>query len=209
MQKKQTFGQWFKNLLLIDLLIGLATSGKHFIWKKFTVQYPEERLEPKDRFRGMFKYFPPTCNACESCVRACPINIIYVDWHWEKTPEGKRKKIVDRYDIDVKRCMFCGLCEEACPMDPVPIRLTTKSYESSTYERNTELYFDREKLRHFAGVPDPPYDPDKPKGKPKPKPAPKPAADTQATGQTPSTPSADEDEPKGGPPEPSPEKEDS
>lgn len=165
MEKKQTFGQWFKSLLLIDFLIGLATSGKHFFRKKFTVQYPEKRLEPTDRFRGMFRYLPQACNACTSCVKACPINIIFVEWHWEQTPEGKKRKVVDRYDIDVKRCMFCGLCEEACPLEPLPIRLTTKFYEGAVYARDEELYFDMDRLHTYTGLPDPVI-PEKPKPEP-------------------------------------------
>ena len=184
MPQQRTLGQWFRNLLLVDLLIGLATSGKHLFWKKFTVQYPEQRIEPAERFRGMFKYLPQVCNGCTGCARACPIDIIYVDWHWDKTPEGKKKKVIDRYDIDLKRCMFCGLCEEACPLTPVPIRLTTKSYEGAVYERDMELYFDMKKLHEYTGLPDPEIE-DKPKPAPEPKPAPPAEAGERAEAEKP------------------------
>jgi formate hydrogenlyase subunit 6/NADH:ubiquinone oxidoreductase subunit I len=48
--------------------------------------------------------------------------------------------------------MFCGLCEEACPTEPVAIWLTTKSYETAAYERNEQLYFDKERLQNWVGV---------------------------------------------------------
>ena len=66
----------------------------------------------------------------------CPIDIIYIDWHQEVNPEtGKKEKVLDRFDIDVQRCMFCGLCEEGCPTEPKSIWLTTKTYELASYDR--------------------------------------------------------------------------
>ena len=64
----------------------------------------------------------------------------------------KKKKLITRYDIDVKRCMFCGLCEEACPTEPRSIWMTTKTYEGATYERNEGLYFDKQRLLSWEGV---------------------------------------------------------
>ncbi|HPR63503.1 MAG TPA: NADH-quinone oxidoreductase subunit I [Thermoanaerobaculia bacterium] len=176
MKEKQSLGRWFRNLLLIDLFVGLYTSWKHMFRKKFTVQYPEERIDPTDRFRGIFKFLPDVCISCEMCAKACPIDIIYIEWHPEQTPEGKRKKVLDRFDIDVKRCMFCGLCEEACPTKPLAIYLTTKTYEGATYSRDEELYFDMEKLHTYTGLPDPPAE-----EKPAPKaPVPAPAGPDKA-----------------------------
>src|SRR5205814_10471826 len=73
----------------------------------------------------------------------------------------KKLKVLDRYDIDVKRCMFCSLCEEACPTKPKSIWLTTKTYELATYDRNG-LYFNMQEREYweerprFAGLPEPP-----------------------------------------------------
>ncbi|MDP3980372.1 MAG: NADH-quinone oxidoreductase subunit I [Chlamydiota bacterium] len=147
--------QWLKNTLLVDLFKGLYTSGKHLFRKKATVQYPEQQLEPTDRFRGMFQFDEEICIACELCVKACPIDIIYLESHPEVSPEGKRKKVLDRYDIDLKRCMFCGLCEEACPTKPVSILLTSKQFDKPTYDRNTDLYFDKNKLQAYKNIPKP------------------------------------------------------
>ena len=49
--------------------------------------------------------------------------------------DGKKEKVLDRFDIDVQRCMFCGLCEEGCPTEPKSIWLTTKTYELASYDR--------------------------------------------------------------------------
>ena len=122
--------EFFKTLVPVELFQGLGLTGAYLFRKKETVQYPEKRLEPADRFRGMFGYSLERCIDCHLCAKACPISIIHIVDHTEVEEidgKKKRKKVIDRYDIDVKRCMFCGLCEEACPTDAKSIWLTTKS----------------------------------------------------------------------------------
>jgi NADH-quinone oxidoreductase subunit I len=133
-------------IVLLDLFDGLSVTGRHLFKKKVTIQYPEQRKEPSDRFRGMFRLDEERCIKCTLCAIECPINIIYIDWHNEKSEEGKSVKVLDRFDVDLKRCMFCQLCEEACPTVPKSIWLTTKTYELASYERNQDLYLDIRKL---------------------------------------------------------------
>jgi len=148
-----TFKDFLSRLIPLDLFKGLGVTGGYLLKRKETVQYPEKRLEPTDRFRGMFGYDPERCIDCGLCAKACPINIIFIVDHTEVDPETKKKrKVIDRYDIDVKRCMFCGLCEEACPTEPRSIWLTSKTYEAATYERNEGLYFDKARLQSWEGV---------------------------------------------------------
>jgi NADH-quinone oxidoreductase subunit I len=148
---------FISKLIPTDLFTGLRVTGGYFFRKKETVQYPEKRLDPTERFRGMFGYDVDRCIDCHLCAQACPIDIIYIRDHTEveedpETGKKKRQKIIDRYDIDVKRCMFCGLCEEACPTTPKSIWLTTKTYEMAAYERSQRLYFDKERLADWEGV---------------------------------------------------------
>jgi NADH-quinone oxidoreductase subunit I len=138
-------GFWDK-ILLLDIFAGLKVTAKHFVRPADTVEYPEARREPSDRFRGMFKLDEERCIKCTLCAIECPIAIIFIDWHNEKNEQGKNEKVLDRFDVDLKRCMFCGLCEDACPTNPKSIWLKTKSYELGAYERNEALYLDIEKL---------------------------------------------------------------
>jgi NADH-quinone oxidoreductase subunit I len=147
---------WSQKLLLLDLFEGLKTTLRELFKKKVTIEYPEQRMEPTDRFRGMFRFNYDRCIACKLCAIACPIDIIYIDVHDETIEQdGKKKKVkvLDRYDIDVKRCMFCGLCEEACPTDPKSIWLTTKTYELAAYDRG-ELYFNMQELEYWENRPE-------------------------------------------------------
>jgi NADH-quinone oxidoreductase subunit I len=147
-----TVTDFVKRLVPTDLLQGLRVTAGYLFRRKETVQYPEKRLEPSDRFRGMFGYDEERCIDCGLCARACPIDIIYIQDETRVDPEtNKKKKVILRYDIDVKRCMFCALCQEACPTEPRSIWLTSKSYEGAAYERNRGLYFDKERLSTWEG----------------------------------------------------------
>ena len=145
--------RWLDKLTLLDLFDGLSVTGRHFWKKKVTIQYPEQKKIPSDRFRGMFRLDEERCIKCTLCAIECPINIIYIDWHNEKDAAAKSVKVLDRFDVDLKRCMFCQLCEEACPTVPKSIWLTTKTYEMAAYERNDALYLDIRKLTDWRAAP--------------------------------------------------------
>ena len=152
---RHSLSKWTEKILLLDLFAGIGVTIKEFFKPKVTIQYPEERMEPTDRFRGMFRFNYDRCIACKLCAVACPIDIIYIDVHDEtQEVDGKKKKVkvLDRYDIDVKRCMFCALCEEACPTKPKSIWLTTKTYELATYDR-ADLYFNMQELEYWQERP--------------------------------------------------------
>ncbi|MBI2936052.1 MAG: NADH-quinone oxidoreductase subunit I [Chloroflexi bacterium] len=103
----------------LGLLQGLVVTLRNLGRKPFTVQYPEERLPQHPRFRGQeFTWYEERCTGCASCAKFCPLGIIKIvtapgD---HQTQEGE-KYSVETFDIELGRCMFCGLCVEACPYD--------------------------------------------------------------------------------------------
>jgi NADH-quinone oxidoreductase subunit I len=86
-----------------------------YIFPKFfanpvTLRYPEERSPVIDGHRGLHCYDLDNCNVCQSCVKACPVNCISIDY------EGKGKNaVISGYTIDYTKCVFCNLCCEVCP----------------------------------------------------------------------------------------------
>jgi len=49
------------------------------------------------------------------CEATCPANAITIES--EMRDDGTRR--TTRYDIDLFKCIFCGFCEEACPVDAI------------------------------------------------------------------------------------------
>jgi formate hydrogenlyase subunit 6/NADH:ubiquinone oxidoreductase subunit I len=93
-----------------------------------TLQYPEERWEPADRFRGFLHNDIGKCTSCTMCVKICPVDCISLE---SVRGADKKLKLVS-YDINIGRCMYCGLCVEVCP--PKSLRHTS-GYEKATVTR--------------------------------------------------------------------------
>ncbi len=93
-------------------LVGMAVTGRYLLSKPVTLQYPDEKPEIPDGYRGIHVYEVDRCIACDQCAIACPVDCITI----ESIGKGKNA-ILTRYEIDYNRCMFCGLCIEPCPTD--------------------------------------------------------------------------------------------
>ena len=138
--------RWLRNLLLLDLVQGMGvTFRSQAPEENCTEQYPLERPEIAERFRGAprLNVNPDTnetlCISCDLCAQACPENLIVV--RSERNPTTRRKELTT-FTYDLSRCMFCGLCEDACPVDALEL---TQDYEMANYSRN-ECVLDREAL---------------------------------------------------------------
>ena len=118
----------------IGILKGLTVTARNFVRKPVTIQYPEERVPQASRFRGQeFTWFVDRCTGCASCAKFCPLGIIRI----ETDPNGGNEQSggsyrVDTFDIDQARCMYCGLCVEACPYDALHMG---SNFEAAQYRR--------------------------------------------------------------------------
>jgi len=66
----------------------------------------------------------------------------------ERRPDEKHlyreEKYAEIYEINMLRCIFCGLCEEACPKDAVYLTIS-KELVPSNYDRE-DFIFGKDKL---------------------------------------------------------------
>ncbi len=135
--------EFFSTFLLVELLKGMALTGRYMFARKITIQFPEERTPMSARFRGLhaLRRYPngeERCIACKLCETICPALAISIDL--AQREDGSRR--TTRYDIDLTKCIFCGFCEESCPVDAI---VETRIFDYHGESRG-DLLYTKEKL---------------------------------------------------------------
>ena len=134
------------------LFKGLAVTFKHLSKPAITVHYPFKKLPQLERFRArhgmrLDETGEPRCIGCKQCERICPDRLITVKT--SKAPEGSAKKlIIEEFTVDMSACMFCGLCEDTCPVDAI---ILTPFFEMATQDKST-MFMDMQKLIDSAKI---------------------------------------------------------
>ena len=93
-----------------------------------TVEFPEQKENLSDRFRGIHKLDMHTCINCSACAKICPNQTIAMVEAEAETAFHKGKEAKLFPEINLERCLFCALCEEVCPTDCLILTKDT-SYE--------------------------------------------------------------------------------
>jgi len=141
------------------IIKGMAVTARNFLGSYVskdrlpTVQYPEERLEPKENTRqfpflvydGDDWHKGLRCVSCQICEKECPPKCIYIVKSKDKKVDykGQMQFYPARFDIDISVCMSCQICVEVCPFDS--IKMDTQ-FELSTDDRFGGLLLDKTKL---------------------------------------------------------------
>ena len=142
-----------------QIIKGMAVTAKNFFGsyvskeRLTTVQYPEERLVPKENTRQFpFLVYDGDdaekglrCVACQICEKECPPQCIYIIKSKDKKPDykGQAQVYPITFDIDISVCMSCSICVEVCPFES--IKMDTE-FELSTDDRFEGLLLHKKDL---------------------------------------------------------------
>lgn len=112
---------FFGSLMLAELL-GMRLTGKYFFKRKVTLRYPQGKKTPTSGA------FPQPAHAASLPQRGRALHRVQTVWlnsrpalaitiESDQRDDGTRR--TTRYDIDLTKCIFCGFCEESCPVDSI------------------------------------------------------------------------------------------
>jgi len=128
----------------------IESGSKHLLIKRFTLRYPEQKLkfvgdgyqfDPKRAvgiagLRGRHILNHDKCTGCQLCAITCEgiaeaIGMVKVDEQWKHNKKGIMPQ------IDYGKCVFCGLCVDACPFYAL---FMTNDYELAAYTKEHLIY---------------------------------------------------------------------
>lgn len=140
---KEYFGTIYQALFTVA--VGMRITFKHLFTPSVTVQYPEVRLKLPERARNRLYVNIDDCIGCDQCSMACPVDCISIetikatpDVDLGATSGGSKKRLhVPKFDIDIAKCCYCGLCVYPCPTECI---VMTDVYEFSEFDRNNLIY---------------------------------------------------------------------
>lgn len=135
---------FLERIYLPEIFRGMWYSLKQMFQPKFTMQYPEERFDPPDIFRGRPVLVEDDgqerCVACGLCARACPP--LAISMQASENSDDPKERYPTFFEINMLRCIYCGYCEEVCPEEAI---VMSKDYDL-VFATREEAVYDKSKL---------------------------------------------------------------
>lgn len=137
------FGNIFRSLYTVA--VGMKITFKHLFVPAATVQYPDVKMKIPERARNRLYVNIDDCIGCDQCALACPVDCITIetikstpDQDLGVTSTGHKKRLhLPKFDIDIAKCCYCGLCVYPCPTECI---VMTDVYEFSEFDRQNLNY---------------------------------------------------------------------
>src|SRR5690606_26069996 len=135
--KKMSF---WERIYVVAIFKGMMTTLKHLFKKKVTINYPEQQRPFSPVYRGRHMLMRDEegrerCTAGGLRALACPAEAITMKAA-ERKPEEKHlyreEKYDEIYEINMLRCIYCGLCEEACPKQAIYLTKSGRIVNANT-----------------------------------------------------------------------------
>jgi NADH-quinone oxidoreductase subunit I len=140
-------GTYFYNIFhsLYTVVVGMRITFPHLFTRSATVQYPTVKMKIPERARNRLFVNIDDCIGCDQCAIACPVDCITIetikstpDMDLGMTSKNTKKRLyIPRFDIDIAKCCYCGLCVWPCPTECI---VMTDVYEFAEYDRQNLIY---------------------------------------------------------------------
>lgn len=127
------------------ILVGMWVTFRHLFIPAVTIQYPDVKLQLPERARNRLYVNIDDCIGCDQCSNACPVDCIEIETvkalpaeDLGMTSTGQKKRLwVTKFDIDIAKCCYCGLCVPPCPTECIKM---TDVYEFSEFDRHHLIF---------------------------------------------------------------------